>query len=282
MSQQNKETEFENVDLNQQEEQATQAQTETETQAQTEAQTEQQEATTEQAETTEASTEAEVVPFVLSEQLNHDGEVSKEAVDYLKQLLTYFNEAGEFVASEDYTEENLVQDLDSLSQLATKQLETVQSSLSSDSFEKLTQRLEAINSAQEEENRRLEREKKETENAVLYANEKIIKNAIKPLFQNLNMALNQLPKETGNKDFEQFVLELKEFEQNLKASLAKEGVEIYGAKGEVFDPNIHDAVAIFTGTPEQAGTIFDVVSQGYKLKDRVVSPASVVAYAPEE
>lgn len=57
--------------------------------------------------------------------------------------------------------------------------------------------------------------------------------------------------------------------------LQKEGVEEITAKGEVFDPHLHQAVMQVQSDEFENNTVVEVLQKGYKLKDRVVRPAMV-------
>jgi molecular chaperone GrpE len=60
--------------------------------------------------------------------------------------------------------------------------------------------------------------------------------------------------------------------------LLREGVERVFAKGRVFDPTYHEAVATVPGAADGTDDmrVVDVVSPGYRLGDRVLRPAKVV------
>lgn len=58
-------------------------------------------------------------------------------------------------------------------------------------------------------------------------------------------------------------------------TLKKLGVEAFGAKGEEFDPNIHNAVMHGEDENLPENSISDVFSTGYKMGDRVIRPAIV-------
>lgn len=60
------------------------------------------------------------------------------------------------------------------------------------------------------------------------------------------------------------------------------GVVAFGAQGEAFDPNIHDAVFQQPKPDVTTATIGDVVSVGYLLEDVLVRPAKVVVWTPAE
>lgn len=63
------------------------------------------------------------------------------------------------------------------------------------------------------------------------------------------------------------------------ASLQKVGVEKYGKVGDVFDPNLHEAVGnVETTEKEKDHTLAVVMQTGYKLHDKVVRPALVQVF----
>ena len=64
---------------------------------------------------------------------------------------------------------------------------------------------------------------------------------------------------------------------SLKQALKEEGIEKIPAKGEAFDPNLHQAVQTVPSTEElSADTIVEVLQEGYKLHDRVLRPTMVI------
>ena len=54
------------------------------------------------------------------------------------------------------------------------------------------------------------------------------------------------------------------------------GVEAYGAKGEEFDPNIHNGVMHIEDEALGENVISDVYMKGYKLGDKVIRHATVI------
>lgn len=65
--------------------------------------------------------------------------------------------------------------------------------------------------------------------------------------------------------------------ESLKQALKEEGIEKIPAKGEAFDPNLHQAVQTVPATGElPADTIVEVLQEGYKLHDRVLRPTMVI------
>ncbi|HEV3228697.1 MAG TPA: nucleotide exchange factor GrpE [Solirubrobacteraceae bacterium] len=65
----------------------------------------------------------------------------------------------------------------------------------------------------------------------------------------------------------------------LKAALARLGIEAYVPLGECFDPNQHEAMAQHPVEGAEPGTIVEVYQPGYRLRDSVIRPARVVVAA---
>ena len=68
----------------------------------------------------------------------------------------------------------------------------------------------------------------------------------------------------------------------LRAGGDKFGLVAFGAKGEKFDPEIHNALVQTPNSEVNETVIADVVSVGYKLGDRIIRPAMVAVFIPEE
>ncbi|APC91238.1 MULTISPECIES: nucleotide exchange factor GrpE [Francisella] len=58
--------------------------------------------------------------------------------------------------------------------------------------------------------------------------------------------------------------------------LKKNGLEELDPKGEKFDPNLHEAMAMIPNPEFDDNTIFDVFQKGYMLNGRVIRAAKVV------
>jgi molecular chaperone GrpE len=58
-------------------------------------------------------------------------------------------------------------------------------------------------------------------------------------------------------------------------ALAAAGVEPIEAMGQVFDPELHDAVETAEVEPEDEGKVIDDYARGYKIGDRLLRPARV-------
>jgi len=63
--------------------------------------------------------------------------------------------------------------------------------------------------------------------------------------------------------------------RKLQSILEAEGIQPIAAAGDLFDPNLHEAISHEESGEVQSGHIIEVVQQGYRLGDRVVRPALV-------
>ncbi len=63
--------------------------------------------------------------------------------------------------------------------------------------------------------------------------------------------------------------------ESIEAYATKNGVESYGEVGEVFDPNVHEAMTSDTSPDVTEPTVSAVYQVGYRVKDRVIRPARV-------
>ena len=64
--------------------------------------------------------------------------------------------------------------------------------------------------------------------------------------------------------------------QQLEQILEQHGCTKVSPKGQVFDPNQHEAASQLPSSEFDAGTIMEVLQDGYKLHERVVRPAQVI------
>ena len=60
------------------------------------------------------------------------------------------------------------------------------------------------------------------------------------------------------------------------------GLEKYGTDGEVFDPQIHEALMHDTSADVAVATASKILQSGYKYKDRILRPARVSVTEPAE
>ncbi len=93
---------------------------------------------------------------------------------------------------------------------------------------------------------------------------------IVPAIDNLERALS-----ADNTDYEALRKGVEMTLTGLMASLEKLGVESYGAPGDSFDPQLHNAVMHIEDEELGENVITDVFQKGYKIGDRIVRAAMV-------
>jgi len=64
--------------------------------------------------------------------------------------------------------------------------------------------------------------------------------------------------------------------QQLRNALIEAGLEEVDALGKPFDPNLHEAVSQKETDEAPEGQVVQQLRKGYKLRDRLLRPASVV------
>jgi molecular chaperone GrpE len=64
--------------------------------------------------------------------------------------------------------------------------------------------------------------------------------------------------------------------QQLKAALTEAGLEEVDATGSEFDPNLHEAVAQHESADTPENHVVQQLRKGYKFRDRLLRPASVI------
>ena len=63
--------------------------------------------------------------------------------------------------------------------------------------------------------------------------------------------------------------------KQLQDALAKVGVKAIPAKGEPFDPHVHEAIEMVETTDAADHEVIEELQRGYKIKDRLLRPAMV-------
>jgi len=130
--------------------------------------------------------------------------------------------------------------------------------------------------ADEENTRRIA--KRDVANATAFANEKFAK-ALLDVADNLERALSALPAEKKasieDPTFKTLVEGIEMTEKQMQKVFQQFSVVKYGAPGEAFNPELHDALFNIPDPSKEAGTLGQVLKSGYKLKDRVIRAAQV-------
>ena len=137
----------------------------------------------------------------------------------------------------------------------------------------------ALNTAAHHENL-MKHYKQEYENFAKYRSQAMIEKII-PALDSFQMAFS-LPATT--RETENYRIGFEFILRQLKDALENEGVmEIAPIVGNKFDHNVHSAVeSVETEDEKLIGTIQSVRLNGYKLKDRLIRPATVVVYVLKE
>jgi len=133
----------------------------------------------------------------------------------------------------------------------------------------------ALNTAAHHENL-MKHYKMEYESFAKYRSQAMVEKII-PALDSFQMAFS-LPATT--KETENYRIGFEFILRQMKDALESEGViEIAPVVGNKFDHNVHSAVeSIETEDEKLVGTIQTVRLNGYKLKDRLIRPATVVVY----
>jgi molecular chaperone GrpE len=119
--------------------------------------------------------------------------------------------------------------------------------------------------------KRAAREKQE---AIRYANEGLLEKLV-PVLDNFDAALSaaQTSSADGAQSLQAGVAMI--FQQ-LKRVLTESGLEEVDATGQAFDPNLHEAVSQQESADVPEGNVLQQLRKGYKLRDRLLRPATVV------
>ena len=113
------------------------------------------------------------------------------------------------------------------------------------------------------------RSEKEKQDAFVFAKAETIRELL-PAVDNLERAIA-----AENGDFDALKKGVEMTFENLMSILGKLGVEVYGKAGDIFDPNLHNAVMHVEDESYENGEIVDVFQKGYKINDKIIRPAMV-------
>ena len=117
------------------------------------------------------------------------------------------------------------------------------------------------------------RKDEETANQLKYANKDIILEIL-PIVDNFERAIKQASGST-NSEVSKYLTGFQMMYTNLVSILEKFGVSEINRVGEVFDANLEQAMVAESNPEMEDEIVIEVLQKGYKLKDRVIRPASV-------
>ena len=124
--------------------------------------------------------------------------------------------------------------------------------------------------------KRATREKQE---AIKFANEGLLQKLVTVL-DNFDMAIAAAQNDSSAAN-QSLQTGIQMIYQQLKNVLVEAGLEEIDASGKAFDPNLHEAVSQQETSNAPEGQVIQQLRKGYKLRDRLLRPASVVvAKAP--
>jgi molecular chaperone GrpE len=130
----------------------------------------------------------------------------------------------------------------------------------------------SLRTAAEMENLR-KRTAREREDAIRYANQRLLEELL-PVIDNFEMGMQAAAQDTKSMIY----IGMDMVRRQLNEFLTSQGVEDIATDGN-FDPNLHDAVAQEICTAGDEGRVLKVTRRGFKLRDRLLRPASVVVSA---
>jgi molecular chaperone GrpE len=121
--------------------------------------------------------------------------------------------------------------------------------------------------------RRLEREKQDATKFAVSAFAK----AVLPVADNLERALQSAPEEAraANESLKNLCIGLEMTQNELKTAFERNGIKLVEAMGKKLDPNLHQAMFEVEDPSVTAGTVVQVIQQGYVLHERLLRPAMV-------
>ena len=124
--------------------------------------------------------------------------------------------------------------------------------------------------------RRMQREKSES---LRFASEPLLREIL-PVIDNLERAVAHAK---GSEGSQALVEGVELVLRSLLDTIGRHGVSRVKAKGEAFDPSLHEAVVQVENTEVAPNTVLDEHQSGYQLYDRLLRPAMVsVSKAPPQ
>ena len=116
------------------------------------------------------------------------------------------------------------------------------------------------------------RSAREKEDAVKYANASFLERLI-PILDNFELGLIAA---RGSSQSSAILSGMDMVSKQLTDFLVASGVDAVNAEGQPFDPNLHEAVAQEASATIPENVIVRQLRRGYKLRDRLLRPATVV------
>ena len=118
------------------------------------------------------------------------------------------------------------------------------------------------------------RAQREREEAIKFANESLFKKLI-PILDSFDMALAAAKPDHGAAPAS-LQTGVAMIHQQIRNMLLESGLEEVDASGKPFDPNWHEAVSEQESDEVPEGHVLQQMRKGYKLRDRLIRPATVI------
>ena len=115
---------------------------------------------------------------------------------------------------------------------------------------------------------------RERQEAIAYANVGLLQKLL-PVLDNFEMALAAAGS-APNAAAQSLQAGVAMIASQLRGALAEAGLEEIDAAGKPFDPNFHEAVSQQDSADVTEGHVLQQLRKGYKLRDRLLRPASVI------
>ena len=113
---------------------------------------------------------------------------------------------------------------------------------------------------------------REREDATRYANTSLLERLL-PVLDNFELGLDAARQTPGA---ETIIQGLGMVQKQLQDFLRESGVEPVEAVGAAFDPNLHEAIGQEASAEVAEGHVLRQLRRGYKLRDRLLRPATVI------
>ena len=117
------------------------------------------------------------------------------------------------------------------------------------------------------------RKDEETANLLKFASQDLITELI-PLIDNFESAI-KLASGSNNPEISKYLTGFQLMYTSFVEILKKYGVEEINRVGQVYDPKLEQAMVASNDPSQPDDIVLEVLQKGYKLKDRVIRPASV-------
>lgn len=132
---------------------------------------------------------------------------------------------------------------------------------------------ELLRALAEVENTR-RRAERQAQEARIYAIDRFAADLL-PVADTLGRAIAAAPRDGADDTLKTLLAGLEMTERTLVDTFAKHGLKRVGAKGEAFDPRVHQAVAQ-APSDQPAGVVVEVMQPGYMLGERTLRAAMVI------